>query len=62
MSRDQAVPCVNATRYEINEGRHLTWNDDRVCQRCNAVMDTFRSRIALNTQVDQPKENADGSV
>lgn len=51
--RDQSVPCVNATYYEVKRDKHMTWNDDRVCTVCKRVSDTFASRRALN---ESPEE------
>lgn len=53
--RDQAVPCVNATYFEIRQGRHLTWEDSRVCSRCVKVLDIFNTRRTLNEQYDEDK-------
>lgn len=32
--RERRVPCRNATFAEARSGRHLTWNDSAVCDRC----------------------------
>jgi hypothetical protein len=29
-----AVPCINATLPEAMAGRHMTRNDNRICDRC----------------------------
>jgi hypothetical protein len=39
--RTEQVPCKNATQYEIDNGKHLTFNDDSHCQPCKRVLDRF---------------------
>jgi hypothetical protein len=44
--RDEPVPCKNATLFEINQGRHITWEDDRTCKPCKRVLERFAQRGA----------------
>ena len=48
--RDTAVPCVNATHYEVSRGMHMTWEDGRICPRCVRTLDMFAQRIAINEE------------
>jgi hypothetical protein len=53
--REQSVPCVNATHYEISRGLHMTWQDSGTCPRCDRTLDMFNLRIAINN-ADSEKE------
>ncbi len=50
--RDEAVPCVNATKYEIDHGEHMTWVDDRICKPCQSVLDRFNQRRMDNDNTE----------
>ncbi len=50
---DQAVPCLNATLFETKQGKHMTWNDDRICNNCVRILDLFAKRRELATQFDE---------
>lgn len=52
--RESAVPCANATLFESTQGKHLTWNDNRICPRCEHTLDRFTQRREL---AEQPEEN-----
>lgn len=45
--RSEPVPCIHATDYEINLGKHITWDDDRLCNPCRRVLDIFAERRAM---------------
>lgn len=51
--RDEPVPCINATTFEIRQDKHLTWNDDRICNPCVRVLDMFATRRALNEKFEE---------
>lgn len=51
--RDNAVPCVNATQFETHQGKHLTWEDDRVCTRCKRTLDLFAQRRAIASSYEE---------
>jgi hypothetical protein len=53
--REVAVPCINATHYEISRGLHMTWEDSGICPRCTRTLDMFNLRIAINS-ADSEKE------
>lgn len=50
--REHAIPCMNATQYEIERKIHMTWNDDRLCDSCLRHMDRF----ALSRQAAEDSE------
>lgn len=50
---DHAVPCVNATQWESDQNKHLTWNDDRICTRCVRIMELFAKRRELNDRFEE---------
>jgi excinuclease UvrABC ATPase subunit len=54
--RTDPVPCINATQYEIDQGKHLTWNDDSHCQPCQRILDRF---IALHQQSEVDSAESD---
>lgn len=39
--RTDPVPCKNATKYEVDNDKHLTWNDDAHCNPCKKLLDRF---------------------
>lgn len=41
--REAATPCINASPAEALAGRHMTWNDDRLCARCRAEQEQVAS-------------------
>ena len=51
--RDHAVPCANATQFEIIQGKHMTWNDNQICTRCDSVLDLFALRRELAEQYEE---------
>lgn len=53
--REQPVPCANATQYEVINGRHMTWNDNQICTRCERLLDLFaaRRKIAETFEEDE---------
>jgi hypothetical protein len=51
--RDDPVPCLHATKWETDQGLHITWNDDRICNPCKRYLDIFTTRRALNEQAEE---------
>lgn len=51
--RDHAVPCTNATQFEVMQEKHLTWNDSGVCNRCVQLLDLFAQRRELNDKFEE---------
>lgn len=53
--REHAAPCVNATHYETSRGKHMTWNDNQMCTRCERLLDLFaqRRKIAESFEEDE---------
>lgn len=45
--RENPTSCLNATFFEMLNGRHRTWNDDRLCNTC---------RKKEEDQGDEPKQ------
>ncbi len=39
--RTESVPCKNATQYEIDNGKHVTWDDESHCTVCRGILDRF---------------------
>lgn len=48
--RDDPMPCVHATDYEIDQGKHLTWNDSGMCSPCRRYIDRFIARGSENEE------------
>lgn len=51
--RKRAVPCVNATDYEINLGQHMTLEHDRRCRRCCHILDMFTAMKEHNEAAEE---------
>lgn len=51
--RENAVPCLHATQWETLQERHTTWNDSRICNRCESLLDIFATRRMLNEQFEE---------
>lgn len=51
--RDEPVPCINATQYEIDQDKHLTWDDESHCTVCRRILDKFAARRTEAEQEEQ---------
>lgn len=59
--REEPVPCINATDYEIGLGKHLTWEDDRHCNPCRRTLERFAeigSRVSIEVVPEMSEEEA----
>lgn len=56
--RPEPVPCINATKYEVENGKHLTRNMDRHCNSCQTVLDKFAA-ARKQAEAIEAAENAD---
>lgn len=45
--REHATPCRRATLREVKAGRHFTFNDDRLCDRCVAQHPSHRGASGM---------------
>lgn len=59
---DQAVPCVNATQWETTQEKHLTWNENRICQRCDRITELFAQRRKIAEQFEEDMLDDDAAV
>lgn len=48
-------PCVNATLWEVNQGKHLTTTrrKDGVCENCRIVLTLFARRGKMDNGLDK---------
>lgn len=47
------VPCINATLWEVNRGKHLTnIRKDRTCENCRTIIDVLEHRRMVAEDLD----------
>lgn len=46
------VPCVNATLWEVNRGKHMTDDKLQPCENCETVLRVMQHRGEVANELD----------